>query len=62
MPFVSVNCASIEPDRMEEVLFGRETEGRGVERGLLEEANGGVIYFDGVADMPLGTQSKLLHA
>ncbi|AKS45983.1 two-component system, NtrC family, nitrogen regulation response regulator NtrX [Octadecabacter temperatus] len=61
MPFVSVNCASIEPERMEEVLFGRETEGRGVERGLLEEADGGVIYFDGVADMPLGTQSKLLR-
>jgi two-component system nitrogen regulation response regulator NtrX len=61
MPFVSVNCASIEPDRMEEVLFGRETEGRGVEPGLLEEANGGVIYFDGVADMPLGTQTKLLR-
>ena len=61
MRFVSVNCASIEPERMEEVLFGRETEGRGVERGLLEEANGGVIYFDGVADMPLATQSKLLR-
>ncbi|MDB2369029.1 sigma-54 dependent transcriptional regulator [Octadecabacter sp.] len=61
MPFVSVNCAAIEPDRMEDVLFGRETEGRGVERGLLEEANGGVIYFDEVADMPLGTQSKLLR-
>lgn len=61
MPFVSVNCASIEADRMEDVLFGRETEGRGVERGLFEEANGGVIYFDGVADMPLATQSKLLR-
>ena len=61
MPFVSVNCASIEPERMKDVLFGRETEGRGIERGLLEEANGGVIYFDGVADMPLGTQTKLLR-
>ena len=61
MPFASVSCASIEPERMEEVLFGRETEGRGVERGLFEEANGGVIYFDGVADMPLATQSKLLR-
>lgn len=61
MPFVSVNCASIEPDRMEDVLFGRETDGRGVERGLLEEADGGVIYFDEVADLPLGTQSKLLR-
>ena len=60
-PFVSVACASIEPDRMEEVLFGRESEERGVEPGLLEEANGGVIYFDEVADMPPGTQSKILR-
>ncbi|MEQ8292448.1 MAG: sigma-54 dependent transcriptional regulator [Roseovarius sp.] len=60
-PFVSVSCASIEPERMEEVLFGRESDERGVEPGLLEEANGGVIYFDEVADMPLGTQSKILR-
>lgn len=60
-PFVSVNCASIEPERMEEVLFGRETPERGVESGLLEEAHGGVIYFDEVADMPPGTQSKILR-
>ena len=60
-PFVTVGCASIEPDRMEEVLFGRESEERGVEPGLLEEANGGVIYFDEVADMPPGTQSKILR-
>ncbi len=46
---------------MEEVLFGRETPERGVESGLLEEAHGGVIYFDEVADMPLGTQSKILR-
>ena len=60
-PFVSVNAATIEPDRMEEVLFGRETPGRGIEKGLLEEANGGVIYFDEVADMPAGTQAKILR-
>ena len=60
-PFVSVTSASIEPDRMEEVLFGREGTERGVEPGLLEEANGGVIYFDEVADMPLVTQSKILR-
>jgi two-component system nitrogen regulation response regulator NtrX len=46
---------------MEEVLFGRETAERGVEPGLLEEANGGILYFDEVADMPLGTQSKILR-
>ena len=60
-PFVTVSSATIAPDRMEEVLFGREGAGRGVEPGLLEEANGGVIYFDEVADMPLGTQSKILR-
>ncbi|RKF15189.1 sigma-54-dependent Fis family transcriptional regulator [Roseovarius spongiae] len=60
-PFVTVGCASIEAGRMEEVLFGRESEERGVEPGLLEEANGGVIYFDEVADMPPGTQSKILR-
>ncbi len=60
-PFVTVNCASIEPDRMEEVLFGKEGQDRGVEPGMLEQANGGVVYFDEVADMPVGTQSKILR-
>jgi two-component system nitrogen regulation response regulator NtrX len=60
-PFISVSSATIEPDRMEEVLFGRETAERGVEKGLLEQAHGGVVYFDEVADMPTGTQSKILR-
>ncbi len=60
-PFVTVNCAGVAPDRMEEVLFGRESADRGIEPGLLEQAHGGVIYFDEVADMPLGTQSKILR-
>jgi two-component system nitrogen regulation response regulator NtrX len=60
-PFVVVSCATIESDRMEEVLFGRESSDRGVEQGLLEQAHGGVIYFDEVADMPIGTQSKILR-
>ncbi|NDK33351.1 sigma-54-dependent transcriptional regulator [Rhodovulum sulfidophilum] len=60
-PFVVVNSASIEPERMEEVLFGRESSTRGIEKGLLEQAHGGVLYFDEVADMPLGTQSKILR-
>jgi len=59
--FVSVSSATIEPDRMEEVLFGRESPERGIEAGLLEQAHGGVIYFDEVAEMPLGTQSKILR-
>ncbi|MEP3947887.1 sigma-54 dependent transcriptional regulator [Ascidiaceihabitans sp.] len=60
-PFITVNCAGVAPERMEEVLFGREGAERGVEPGLLEQAHGGVIYFDEVADMPVGTQSKILR-
>lgn len=60
-PFISVASASIEPDRMEEVLFGRESPERGVEKGLLEQAHGGFVYLDEVADMPPGTQSKILR-
>jgi len=60
-PFVTVTSATIEPDRMEEVLFGRETPDRGIEQGLLEQAHGGVVYFDEVAEMPLGTQTKILR-
>ncbi|MCX8225647.1 MAG: sigma-54 dependent transcriptional regulator [Sulfitobacter sp.] len=60
-PFVTINCASVAPERMEEVLFGTETPERGIEPGMLEQAHGGVIFFDEVADMPLGTQSKILR-
>ena len=60
-PFVSVSSATIEPDRMEDVLFGRDSAERGVEKGLLEQAHGGIVYFDEVSDMPLGTQSKILR-
>ena len=60
-PFVTVSCASIQPDQMETVLFGRENAERGVEKGMLEQANGGILYLDEVADMPLGTQSKMLR-
>ena len=60
-PFVVVGCATIEPDRMEEVLFGLESGDQNWAQGLLEQADGGVIYFDEVADMPLVTQSKILR-
>jgi two-component system nitrogen regulation response regulator NtrX len=60
-PFITVNCAGVTPEQMEEMLFGREDAERGVETGLLEQANGGVIYFDEVADMPLGAQTKILR-
>ena len=60
-PFVTVGCASVAAERMEEVLFGRESAEVGITPGLLEQANGGVLYLDEVADLPAGTQSKLLR-
>ena len=60
-PFIIVNCASIAPDRMEDVLFGRDAGNSLPSDGLLSQADGGVIYFDEIADMPLETQSKILR-
>jgi two-component system nitrogen regulation response regulator NtrX len=60
-PFISVNSASIEAENMEKVLFGTEKPDGSYDTGLLEEANGGILFFDEVADMPIGTQSKILR-
>ena len=57
-PFVIVSCASIDADKAEILLFGQETEGK-VSPGLLEQANGGFIFFDEIADMPMAAQSKI---
>ncbi len=60
-PFVVVNAASIDADRMEEVLFGRETDGSTTHTGVFERADGGTLFIDEVGDMPPGTQSKILR-
>jgi len=58
-PFVVVNCASLHPDRMNELLFG--TAGADGATGLLERADGGTLMLDEVADMPLATQSSIIR-
>ena len=61
-PFVVLNAATITPDNMELELFGNEGgEGRLRKVGALEEAHGGTLYLDEVADMPKETQSKILR-
>jgi two-component system nitrogen regulation response regulator NtrX len=61
-PFVVLSAATLEPERLEERLFGRE---QGPDQpqviGALEEAHSGTLYFDEVADMPTETQAKLLR-
>ncbi len=61
-PFVVINAATITPDSMETELFGTEgTDGRTRKVGALEEAHGGTLYLDEVADMPKETQGKILR-
>jgi two-component system, NtrC family, nitrogen regulation response regulator NtrX len=61
-PFLVINAPTMTPDRMESELFGVEA---GLDRvrqvGALEEAHGGTLYLDEVADMPLETQAKILR-
>ncbi|NJM29395.1 MAG: sigma-54-dependent Fis family transcriptional regulator [Rhizobiales bacterium] len=61
-PFVTLSAATMAPERMEEELFGTESADGAAKRvGALEEAHGGTLYIDEVADMPLETQGKVLR-
>ncbi|WP_170002474.1 sigma-54-dependent transcriptional regulator [Pseudopontixanthobacter vadosimaris] len=59
--FVIVNSARITPERFEQELFGEEADGKLIRPGLLEMADGGTLYLDEVADMPLSTQARILR-
>lgn len=64
-PFLAVNCASIPETLLESELFGYEKGAftGAVERreGKLEQANGGIIFLDEIADMSPAIQSKVLR-
>ncbi len=61
-PFVAINAASINPDRMESEIFGEEgPDGRPRKIGVFEQAHTGTLFLDEVGDMPLETQSKILR-
>ncbi|MCI0623069.1 MAG: sigma-54 dependent transcriptional regulator [Acidobacteria bacterium] len=64
-PFIAINCSAIPETLMESEIFGHE---KGAFTGALERrlgcfelANGGTIFLDEIAEMPVGTQSKLLR-
>lgn len=61
-PFVVINAASITPETMEIELFGVEAgQGKARKVGALEEAHGGTLFIDEVADMPRETQNRILR-
>jgi two-component system nitrogen regulation response regulator NtrX len=65
-PFVVMNCATLNPNRFEEELFGLEAGLDPVTHprraGVLERAHGGTLLLDEVSDMPLETQGKIVRA
>lgn len=60
-PFVIISAASMEPERAEEALFGLESADGLARPGLLEQAHGGTLFIDEIADMPITTQAKILR-
>jgi DNA-binding NtrC family response regulator len=65
-PFVAVDCAAIPELLLESTLFGHEkgafTGAVSRQHGLLEQANGGTLFFDEITELAASLQSRLLRA
>lgn len=65
-PFVAINCAALPESLIEAELFGyadgaftgARKQGR---EGLVQQAEGGVLFLDEIGDMPLSLQSRMLR-
>jgi transcriptional regulator with PAS, ATPase and Fis domain len=64
-PYIAVNCGAIPEGTIDSELFGHEkgsfTGAHESRKGYFEEANDGTIFLDEVAELPLGTQVRLLR-
>lgn len=65
-PFISINCAAIQNTMLESELFGHEagafTSADRKKPGLMEIADGGILFLNEIASMPVDIQAKLLTA
>jgi DNA-binding NtrC family response regulator len=65
-PFIAINCAAIANTLLESELFGHEanafTGANKRKNGLMEVADGGILFLDEISSMPLDMQAKLLRA
>lgn len=63
--YIAVNCGAIPEGTIDSELFGHEkgafTGAVATRKGYFEEANGGTIFLDEVAELPLTTQARLLR-
>ncbi len=64
-PYIAVNCGAIPEGTIDSELFGHEkgsfTGAHEARKGYFEVADGGTIFLDEVAEMPLATQARLLR-
>ena len=63
--FMAINCGTFTAELMDKELFGHEREAftgaqRG-QKGILEVANSGTVFFDEMSELPLNMQVKLLR-
>ncbi|TFG76287.1 MAG: sigma-54-dependent Fis family transcriptional regulator [Thermodesulfobacteriales bacterium] len=65
-PFIELNCAAIPETLLESELFGHEagafTDAKKLNKGILEQADGGTVFLDEIGDMSLSLQAKLVKA
>ena len=63
--YIAVNCGAIPEGTIDSELFGHKkgayTDAMSDRKGYFEEADGGTIFLDEVAEMPLSTQARLLR-
>ena len=60
-PFIVVNAAILEPEGIENELFGYDNGNGDIATGLFEKSHNGTLFIDEVGEMPLQTQAKILR-